>query len=280
MKPENPTQWPALGASQVDVVVVNQSFSSEAASDWVADEQPIALSFNGISHAIMLATPADLEDFALGFAVTEGIVENAGHFYGSETVESCEGITVEIDIAASCFAQLKEKRRNMTGRTGCGLCGTESLSQVVRALPALGTHEGKVPATAINQALLQLREHQTLQQVTGATHAAAWFDTKGAIQLIREDVGRHNALDKLIGAGLRGKRADWQQGMLVVTSRASMEMVQKTVMAGFAILIAISAPTKMAIELARAHNLCLIGFAKPDRWTIYSHAERIEGLSK
>ena len=211
MKPENPTQWSTLGASQVNVVVVGQDHSTAAASDWVADEKPIALAFNGISHAVMLATPADLEDFALGFAMTEGIVEHSSHFYGSEIIEGCDGITVQIDIAARCFAQLKEKRRNMTGRTGCGLCGTESLSQVVRALPELGSKESSIPAASITQALSQLRGHQTLQQVTGATHAAAWFDTQGVIQLIREDVGRHNALDKLIGAGLRSKRSDWQQ---------------------------------------------------------------------
>ena len=251
----------------------------DASIDWVAQERPVALEFNGVSHAVMLATPTELEDFALGFAVTEGIVEAASDVYGAEVVEHADGIAVKIDIASRCFVQLKDKRRNLTGRTGCGLCGTESLSQVIRPLPLIATDAKNIPAASISHALVQLRSHQQLQQTTGATHAAAWFDTHGELQLIREDVGRHNALDKLIGAGLRSQRQSWRQGMILVTSRASMEMVQKTLIAGFNTLVAISAPTQLAIELAQAHGLCLVGFAKPDRWIIYSHANRIEGLA-
>jgi FdhD protein len=224
----------------------------------------------------MLATPQDLEDFALGFSIAEGIVDHDSQVYGIELEAGPDGITAHLDIATASFVSLKEKRRNMTGRTGCGLCGTENLSQVVRQMPVLPAAHVQLEAGSIERALNDLRHHQDLQQSTGATHAAAWFDMNGGFKLLREDVGRHNALDKLIGAGLRSKRPDWQQGMLVITSRASMEMVQKAIIAGFHFLVAISAPTSLAVQIAREHGLCLIGFARPGKWTIYSHAEKMQ----
>jgi len=243
--------------------------------DFVAQEIPIALEFNGISHAVMLATPTDLEDFALGFAICEGIIDRADQFYGAEVATNCDGITVQIDIAAGCFVKLKERRRNLIGRTGCGICGTESLEQVIRDLPKPKASAANLKASSIARALRNIQTYQKLQQITGATHAAAWVDEQGQLKLIREDVGRHNALDKLIGAGLRSKHTDWSHGMLLVTSRASMEMVQKALFAGFHTLVAMSAATKMAIDLAQQNDLCLIGFARPDKWTIYSHPSRI-----
>jgi FdhD protein len=242
--------------------------------DTLAEEVPIALEFNGVAHAVMLATPLDLEDFALGFALSEGIVDQPQEVFGIEVVEGCDGITVQLDIATSRFARLKEKRRNLTGRTGCGLCGTESLAHALRPLPQL-TAPGRLHANAIRHGLTELRSQQALQQSTGATHAAAWCDSSGAIRLLREDVGRHNALDKLIGAVLRAGRSE-RDGFVLVTSRASMEMVQKTVIAGFANLVAISAPTSLAVKLAEQAGLCLVGFARPERWVAYSHPERID----
>jgi len=244
--------------------------------DELAEECPIALEFNGISHVVMLATPADLEDFGVGFSLTEGIVQDAAQIYGVDIETAAQGITVKIDIATGCFEQLKQRRRNISGRTGCGLCGTESLKEVFRPLKPLTAASPLLKPQDIEVALNNIQSQQLVQQKTGATHAAAWFDLHGKLQLIREDVGRHNALDKLIGAGIRGQTQGWQQGMLLITSRASMEMVQKTVMAGFQYLVAISAPTRLAVELAQAQGLCLIGFARPGKWTVYSHAEKLD----
>jgi len=272
-----PEQPPApAGASHCQVTTWQQD-QVVTGDDLLAQELPVALEFNGISHAVMLATPLDLEDFALGFAISEGIVDSVDEVYDLQLeTRGCgvqQGMVVKLDIASARFARLKEMRRNLTGRTGCGLCGTESLEHAVRPLPALA-HTGPVHAHAIRQALAALRQQQTLQQLTGATHAAAWCGDDGSIRLLREDVGRHNALDKLIGAVLKSRPAV-RDGFVVVTSRASMEMVQKTVTAGFGCLVAISAPTRLAVDLADAAGLCLIGFAKPERWVAYSQPQRI-----
>lgn len=257
--------------------------------DCVAQEVPIAMSFNGISHAVMLATPLDLEDFARGFSLTEGIVEDANQIYGIDVIPTELGIRVEIEIASACFMSLKDKRRNLTGRTGCGLCGTERLSDVLRPLKPVRARQA-ISHHAINHALQVLPNAQPIQSVTGATHAAAWFNVSGERECVREDVGRHNALDKLIGAGVALERAlnarsllasqagaRWRakEGFLVVTSRASMEMVQKTISAGFSVLVAVSAPTQLAIDLAQRHGVSLVGFARQGKWSIYSGSEQI-----
>jgi FdhD protein len=266
------TRFPLAGASTRQVLV-SAGAGLDSHLDTLAEEAPVALEFNGISHAVMLATPLDLEDFALGFAVSEGIVDTATQVFDIQVEPGCDGVTVKLDIAAGCFARLKEKRRNLTGRTGCGLCGTESLAHALRPLPKLDEHE-RLRGEVVSQALTELRKHQALQQLTGATHAAAWCGPDGAVRLVREDVGRHNALDKLIGAVLRAGHVE-RDGFVVVTSRASMEMVQKTVIAGFSSLVAVSAPTRLAAELADAAGLTLIGFARPERWVVYSHDENI-----
>lgn len=241
--------------------------------DWVAEEVPVALQYNGVSHAVMLATPLDLEDFALGFSLSEGLVDHAADVYGIEQEDAAEGIVLHIEVAARCLARLKERRRTLAGRTGCGLCGKESL---VQALPhigppvapfALGVH-------ALARALREMRAQQELQQATGATHAAAWCSPAGQVLLLREDVGRHNALDKLIGA-LAHARRDAAQGFFAVTSRASYEMVQKTVRAGAGVLAAVSAPTALAVRSAEAAGLCLVGFARGTDWVAYSGADRL-----
>jgi FdhD protein len=247
-------------------------------TDLLARECAVALEFNGVSHAVMLATPLDLSDFALGFALSEGIIDRAEQCYGIEMHEGDEGWTARIEISASCFARLKQFRRNLTGRTGCGLCGVESLAHVFRTLPDLREAGTLLDPASINHALSELASHQAIGAATGATHAAAWADPRGNIRIVREDVGRHNALDKLIGAGLRAKSAGWRDGFLIITSRASMEMVQKCAMAGFGTLIALSAPTDLAVRLAQEHGICLVGFATPGRWTVYSHPQRLAGL--
>jgi FdhD protein len=242
--------------------------------DRVIEEVPVALEFNGVSHAVMLATPRDLEDFALGFALSEGIVDKPADLFEVDVDEAPAGITVRLRIAAGCFARLKQYRRNLAGRTGCGLCGTESLAQALRPVARV-THDCRVAASAISRGLEQIRASQMLQRATGAVHAAAWCDTAGELLLLREDVGRHNALDKLAGALARaGARTD--AGFALVTSRASYEMVHKAAAAGIGILAAISAPTALAIETARAANLALLGFARERDMVIYAHPERVQ----
>jgi FdhD protein len=241
--------------------------------DWVADEVPVALEYNGISHAVMLATPLDLEDFALGFSLSEGILDAADQLYEVEEEASELGITLHLRVAAEAFARLKERRRSMTGRTGCGLCGTESLAHVARNLPVLADG-APFRREAISRAMSQFVSLQTLQQATGAVHAAAWCSAEGEVKWLREDVGRHNALDKLVGALARnGVQA--ATGFIAVTSRASFEMVQKTAAAGVSLLAAVSAPTSFAVATAERARMTLVGFARQQDLVVYSQAQRL-----
>ena len=241
--------------------------------DQVAEETPVALEYNGISHATMLATPADLEDFALGFSLTEGIIDSVHDVRGIELLPEQSGVVVQLDVSSACAARLKERRRAMAGRTGCGLCGVETLPEVVRHIapvpdgPPISVH-------AIFAAMRAMRTGQTLHQITGATHAAAWAHADGRIALLREDVGRHNALDKLIGA-LARQNLSAADGMILVSSRASFEMLQKTASTGCGILAAVSAPTALAVRLAQQSNLALLGFLRDNDAAIYAHPERI-----
>ena len=273
MKPDDATLRPA-GASQATVTTYRGS-RTERSTDWLADEVPVALVFNGISHVVMLATPADLEDFALGFGLTEGLLAEASELHDVEVHESALGIEVHMAVAGACEFRLKERRRNLTGRTGCGLCGTESLEHVHRALPAftVGAQRIHVTAAAVSRALRTLREAQALQQSTGAAHAAAWCSSDGEALLLREDIGRHNALDKLVGAMSRAG-TDASQGFVCVTSRASFEMVQKTAMTGASMLVAVSAPTVLAVRTAEAAGLALAGFARREDFVAYTAPER------
>lgn len=241
--------------------------------DWVADEVPVALEYNGISHTVMLATPLDLADFALGFSLSEGILSHASEMYGVEEEASDMGITLRLSVAASAFSRLKERRRSMTGRTGCGLCGTESLAHVARVLPKL-PDTAPLDRAAIARAMSQFCDLQTLQQATGAVHAAAWCSADGEVRWLREDVGRHNALDKLIGA-LALNDVNPAQGFIAVTSRASFEMVQKTAAAGVPLLAAVSAPTSFAVKMAECASLTLVGFARQQDLVVYCRPERL-----
>ena len=246
-----------------------------AATDWVADEVAVALEYNGISHAVMMATPADLEDFARGFSLSEGIVDALDQIRDIELVESPQGHTLQIEIAAACFARLKDRRRSLTGRTGCGLCGTDSLAHAVRRPVPVAAPATPFAIAAVARALAALRIQQHLLDATGATHAAAWCHADGTIALVREDVGRHNALDKLVGA-LRWAGVNAPSGFIVVTSRVSFEMVQKAACAGVALLAAISGVTGLAIDVAEAAGITLLGFARGDNASVYSHPEHIQ----
>jgi FdhD protein len=239
----------------------------------LAEEVPVAFEYNGVSHAVMLATPGDLEDFALGFSLSEGIVSEPGEVYDVDVHCSTGGITVAIDIASQAFARLKERRRTLAGRTGCGICGSESLDQVLRPLPALAGQGPSLRPSAVTAALAALVRAQQLQKQTGAVHGAAWSDVSGTAEIVREDVGRHNALDKLIGAVLRA-RANARPGFVVVTSRASVEMVQKAACIATT-LIAVSAPTQLAARVAHDCGLTLVGFARGSAFSVYTHPWRI-----
>jgi FdhD protein len=260
------------GAQRLDVRVRRDGTVAES-QDWLADEVPVALIFNGISHAVMLATPLDLEDFALGFGLTEGLLEHADELYGVEVQPDPAGMRIEMDVSSACFARLKDKRRSMAGRTGCGLCGTESLEQVEPPLPLLVPCTTPLSPPAIAAALRAMPAHQALQQRTGATHAAAWCSLDGRVRIVREDVGRHNALDKLVGAMVEAG-VDARDGFCCITSRASVEMVRKAVTAGMTALIAVSAPTSRAVATARRAGLALAGFARRDDLVLYANADR------
>ena len=244
--------------------------------DQVATELPVALVFNGISHVVMMATPAELEDFALGFSLSEGIVSSSQQVLDIEPRSVSEGIELNISITGEAFAQLKNKRRNLTGRTGCGLCGAESLQQAKPVLEAV-TSDLKISHQALQVAINNLQQHQHLhqylQQQTGAVHAAIWCDDHGQLLLAREDVGRHNALDKLLGA-MAKQNLNAHLGFILVTSRASYEMVVKAARANVGILAAVSAPTSLAITLAEQSQIGLVGFSRPQRHVIYAGQHR------
>ncbi|PUA17092.1 formate dehydrogenase accessory sulfurtransferase FdhD [Glaciimonas sp. PCH181] len=244
-----------------------------SARDVVAEEVPIALEYNGISHAVMMASPADLEDFALGFSLSEGILADSGELFECEIVTATDGIQVQMQIAAQRFMALKEKRRNLTGRTGCGLCGAETLAQAIRK-PSPVKSSASFSVVTLHAAVESMQKQQQLQQVTGATHAAAWVQKNGEILLVREDVGRHNALDKLIGA-LSADKQDFSSGAVLITSRASYEMVQKAATMGIGLIAAISAPTALAIRLAQQADVTLLGFMRQHSHVVYANGHRL-----
>src|SRR5439155_4090653 len=242
-------------------------------ADNVAEEVPVALEYNGISHAVMLASPTNLEDFALGFSLSEGIVVHPSELFDCEVSNVADGIQVQMRIASERFVMLKDRRRNLTGRTGCGLCGAETLQQAIRH-PARVESHAKFSAAAIYAGLDAMQTQQNMQRHTGATHAAAWLAADGRITVVREDIGRHNALDKLIGA-LAKDRIDLSSGAALITSRASYEMVQKVATLGIGFLAAISAPTGLAIRLAEQTNVTLIGFVRQKSHVVYAHQSRV-----
>ena len=248
----------------------DQSWSDDTLH--LVQEMPVALVYNGISHAVMMATPTHLEDFAIGFSLTEGIIEAAHELTDIEIAEVPQGIEVRMTIFERRLAGLKERRRNMTGRTGCGLCGTESLDAAIRPQAPL-TSKACFSTAQILALLPAMDQSQELRRATRASHGAAWVDGQGTV-LAREDVGRHNALDKVIGAGAKAK---WQadESMVVVSSRCSVEMVQKTVAAGIPLLAAVAAPTALAVTLADQWGLTLVTSLRPNGFDVITHENRV-----
>jgi FdhD protein len=242
--------------------------------DAVATEVPVALTYNKRAHVVMMVTPTELEDFAIGFSLTEGIIKQASDVLGVSVITRENGLELAITVKHECFSRLDKQRRNLVGRTGCGLCGAESLDQAMRSPAAVGSHVS-VTATALQAAVESLNDHQPIQVITGAVHGAAWCSPGGEITALREDVGRHNALDKLIGH-LHRTHFDSGAGFVLVSSRASYEMVYKAAAAGIEILVAVSAPTTLAIDFAHRSGITLVGFARPGRHNIYTFEGRIQ----
>ncbi|PQQ29216.1 formate dehydrogenase accessory sulfurtransferase FdhD [Photorhabdus hindustanensis] len=241
-------------------------------ADWIAEEVPVALVYNGISHVVMMASPKDLEYFAIGFSLSEGIIESQHEIRGIDIIANCNGgIELQIELSSRRFASLKERRRNLAGRTGCGICGTEQLSDVFRPISPLPFTQ-TFSLSQLDHALSQLTNVQDVGALTGCTHVASWIDPEGKLLGGCEDVGRHVALDKMLG--MKAKTG-WQQGAVLVSSRASYEMVQKSAVCGVEVLFAVSAATSLAVEIADRCHLTLVGFCKPGKATIYTHAERL-----
>jgi FdhD protein len=243
-------------------------------TDKVVAETPLALVYNGISHVVTMATPTHLQELGLGFSLSEGILDSPSQLLDWELHERDQGIELAMSITNEAFARLKERRRNLTGRTGCGLCGLESLEQAIPPLAPVSC-DYSVGHEALQAALDGLDVAQSLKRDTGGVHGAAWCNTAGAVELVREDVGRHNALDKLLGAMQNQEHST--DGFVIVTSRASYEMVAKIAACGIGILAAVSAPTSLAVELADRCGVTLAAYVRRGRQVIYTHTERITG---
>jgi FdhD protein len=241
--------------------------------DAIASEMPVALHYNDMPFAVLMATPCDLADLALGFSLSEAIVESRDQLRIDGIAESVDGIAVRMAIPGKNADALENRRRNLPGYGGCGVCGSASIESVLRTPPAIAG-DARFDEGALHRALAQLQERQPLNAATGATHAAGFADENGELLLVREDVGRHNALDKLIGA-MASMNIGAAGGIAVVTSRASYELAMKAAQAGIPLLAAISAPTSLAIALAQSANLCLVGFARDGHCGVYAHAERL-----
>jgi formate dehydrogenase accessory protein FdhD len=242
-------------------------------TEQVVEETPVALVYNGIPHVVMMATPLDLEDFALGFSITEELIRTPADLESVAVVRYSRGIEIQAAVSRECEETIASRSRRLTGRTGCGICGADSIAAVLKELRPVGSSAPVAP-DAINRAFESLLAHQTLNAASGAVHAAGWSSLDGTIELAREDVGRHNALDKLIGALLK-RGVDPLAGFVVVTSRASFEMVQKATVLGAPLLAAISGPTGLAVRVAQQAGLTLVGFVRGGRLTVYTHPDRV-----
>ena len=241
-------------------------------NDWLAEEVAVALVYNGISHVVMMCTPDSLEVFAIGFSLSEGIIERPEQIYGISLSTHPLGIEVHIELASSCFMALKQRRRSLAGRTGCGLCGTEQLAMLAQPKQHLATTQS-FSLSHLGVALQQLTSLQPIGQQTACTHVAAWLEGNGNLRAGYEDIGRHVALDKLLGA--RAKAHWGKNGAVLISSRASYEIVQKAITCGVEILFAASAATQRAVELADKYGLTLVGFSRETRAVIYTHAQRV-----
>ena len=253
----------ALSVQREDALTVHHA---------LPEETPVAMVFDATTLAVMMASPADIEDFATGFTLTEGVVDDAAEIEEIRVVAHPAGLEAQMWLAGDRGERLARRRRSMVGPVGCGLCGIESLEAAIRALPQVGG--AGLPASQIAEATDALRRMQPLHDATRAVHAAGFVLPGRGVVLAREDVGRHNALDKLIGAMARGG-IDASRGAVVLTSRVSLEMVQKTVMAGAGLLIAVSAPTAHAVRLADTAGLTVAALARGGGFETFTHPRRV-----
>lgn len=244
-----------------------------AVDDAIAEEVPVALVINDAPFVVMMATPCDFDDFALGFCLSEAVIDTAEKLLDVKIDRRLEGVVLDIKIPESSATKLASRQRGMEGRSGCGVCGARTLEQLVRVPLRVAPHAA-TDLSVVRRGLAALSAAQPLNAATGATHAAAWVDAAGTLVLLREDVGRHNALDKLIGS-LHRQRIDLTHGVLLLTSRASYEMVMKAATTGIHTIAAISAPTALAIALAEQAGVTLIGFARGSDCVVYSHADGV-----
>jgi len=243
-------------------------------TDTLAEETAVCLRYNGAPHAVMMTTPADLEDFARGFTLTEGIIDEVDEISALRVTTEPDRVTIDLTVPEARGVRLHQRRRSLEGRAGCGQCGIVELDEVLRQPPPLPRTLAVTPA-ALHGAISGLAAGQPLGTTTGTLHAAAWADRDGAIGIVREDVGRHNALDKVIGQLLQ-RRIARNSGFLLLTSRASHEMVQKSAVAGIELVAAISGATGLAARLAAACNLTLVGFTRTGRHVVYACPARLE----
>lgn len=249
--------------------------ATKSAARMVPEETPVALSFGGTTHAVMMATPADLEDFALGFSLTEGIVAAPGEIESIEVEEAGAGIDIQIRLRDTANTRFEARRRRLAGPVGCGLCGIESIDEAMRSVAPVGASPFTLSAQEIARSVELLSKQQTLHAQTGAVHAAGFYVPGKGIVAAREDVGRHNALDKLAGA-LAKQETDGATGAVVITSRVSVEMVQKAAAVGAPIIIAVSAPTALAIRTAEDAGITLVALVRGDEFDIFTHPERVD----
>ena len=242
-------------------------------SENVVEETPVGIVYNGVPHVVMMATPLDLEDFALGFSMTEELIRRPADLEHVEVVRYSQGIELQATVSAECEAVIGSRARRFTGRTGCGICGAEGVAAVLKTVHRVPEGQA-IAADAIATAIAALASRQPLNQAAGAVHAAGWATAAGTLQAVREDVGRHNALDKLVGAVLK-EGIDPASGFVVISSRASFEMVQKTATLGAPLLAAISGPTALAVRVAGHSELTLVGFARGADLTVYTRPDRV-----
>jgi FdhD protein len=240
----------------------------------VAEEVPVAMAYNNRPHVVMMATPADYEDFAVGFSLTEEIVSAVEEIQSITVIPYNQGVEIQLAIPQPLADALAERGRQLVGRTGCGLCGVQTITDALRPPRTVAPPKQPITTAALWKAEAALWDHQTLNQATAAVHAAAWASADGKLVVVREDVGRHNALDKVIGALARGK-IDATEGFIVMTSRASYELIQKASVAGVPLLAAVSRPSGLAIRLAESAGIALVGLLRGKSANVYTHREHI-----
>ncbi len=254
--------------------IAHRAASTDAANRMVPEETPIALSYGGTTHAVMMASPADFEDFALGFSITEGIVGSPDEIDFIDVQDLGAGIDIQIRLKDTANRRFEARRRRLAGPVGCGLCGIESIEEAMRSVDDVDASRVTLTAQDIVQAVQLLSKVQPLHSQTGAVHAAGFYVPGNGIVMAREDVGRHNALDKLAGAlskaGIKGST-----GAVVVTSRVSVEMVQKTASIGAPLILAVSAPTALAIRTAESAGMTLVALVRGEDFDIFTHPDRV-----